>query len=70
MRGHIFLRITRFQPNDNFAVMPILIAAWQFQRRSGDRLHALDQHGGATDLVFQQHASLAFEAGFDNVTMH
>jgi len=55
-----------FQPNDRFAIMPILI----FQRtRDGNPQHGWDQwtsFGARPEVFFTKYLSLAFEGGFDH----
>jgi len=55
-----------FQPNDRFAIMPMVL----FQRtKDGNPQHDWNQwvsFGARPELFFTQHLSLAFEAGFDH----
>src|SRR5262249_21754598 len=55
-----------FQPNDNFAVMPIFV----YQRiKDGNAQHGWDQwvsFGARPEVFFTQYLSLAFEGGFDH----
>lgn len=55
-----------FQPNDRFAIMPILV----FQRtRDGNPLHGWDQwvsFGARPEVFFTKYLSLAFEGGADH----
>jgi len=55
-----------FQPNDKFAIMPILILQ---RTKDGNRLHGWDQwasFGARPEIFFTKYVSLAFEGGFDH----
>jgi maltoporin len=55
-----------FQPNDRFAIMPILI----YQRtKDGNPQHGWNQwvsFGARPEIFFNKYLSLAFEGGFDH----
>jgi len=56
-----------FQPNENFAIMPIFILQ---RTRDGNPQHGWDQWvslGARPEVFFTKYLSLAFEGGFDHV---
>jgi maltoporin len=55
------------QPNTRFAVMPIVVAAWNYNGDSQTNYTRWISTGARPIFFFNKYASLAFEAGFDNV---
>lgn len=55
------------QPNEKFAIMPIFIAGWHNPGNPGASYARWTSFGARPIWFFTKHASLAFEAGFDNI---
>ncbi len=66
-KTYLFTDHSMFQPNDKFAVMPIVVAAWNFNGDPGTKYTRWISTGARPIWFFNKYASLAFEAGFDNV---
>jgi maltoporin len=56
-----------FQPNKSFAIMPIVVAAWNYNGDPQTHYTRWISTGARPIWFFNKYTSLAFEAGFDNV---
>ena len=66
-RTYLFTDHSLFQPNNKFAVMPIFVAVWNYNGDPGSGYTRWINTGARPIWFFSKHASLAFEAGFDNI---
>lgn len=66
-KTYLFSDHSLIQPNDKFAIMPILVAAWNHSGDPGTGYFRWISPGARPIWFFSKHASLAFEAGFDHV---
>jgi maltoporin len=67
-KTYLFSDHTLIQPNKKFAVMPIFVAGWNNNGDPGTGYSRWLSMGARPIWFFSKHASLAFEAGFDNVS--
>ena len=66
-KTYLFSDHSLIQPNNKFAIMPIFVAAWHHTGDPGSGYKRWISTGARPVWFFNKHASLAFEAGFDNV---
>ncbi len=66
-RTYLFTDHSLLQPNTKFAVMPIFVAGWNFNGDPATGYSRWISIGARPIWSFSKYASLAFEAGFDNV---